>query len=164
MKREDEFKTVITLNDAISAQMVAGMLNENGIPAAVFGADSTAMLNGVGNIDVKVNASDYEAAMELINTPSEDIEDDEYFDTLRETYAASPIILFPESISKNDYNWKRDLEPVTLEFAKNITISGNTYEMWYEPHNAIGENFGRVEGYVSTNSVGIDATIKFENK
>ena len=94
----------------------------------------------------------------------EDIEDDEYFDTLRETYAASPIILFPESISKNDYNWKRDLEPVTLEFAKNITISGNTYEMWYEPHNAIGENFGRVEGYVSTNSVGIDATIKFENK
>ena len=76
MKREDEFKTVITLNDAISAQMVAGMLNENGIPAAVFGADSTAMLNGVGNIDVKVNASDYEAAMELINTPSEDIEDE----------------------------------------------------------------------------------------
>lgn len=77
MKREDEFKTVITLNDAISAQMVAGMLNENGIPAAVFGADSTAMLNGVGNIDVKVNASDYEAAMELINTPSEDIEDED---------------------------------------------------------------------------------------
>ena len=34
------------------------------------------MLNGVGNIDVKVNASDYEAAMELINTPSEDIEDE----------------------------------------------------------------------------------------
>ncbi len=77
MKREDEFKTVITLNDAISAQMVAGMLNENGIPAAVFGADSTAMLNGVGNIDVKVNASDYEAAMELINTPSENIEDED---------------------------------------------------------------------------------------
>ena len=71
MKREDDFKTVITLNDAISARMVAGMLIENGIPAAVFGADSTAMLNGVGNIDVKVNASDYEAAMELINTPTE---------------------------------------------------------------------------------------------
>ena len=77
MKREEEFKTVITVNDAISAQMVAGMLNENGIPAAVFGADSTAMLNGVGNIDVKVNASDYEAAMELINTPTEVPEDEE---------------------------------------------------------------------------------------
>lgn len=77
MKREEDFKTVITVNDAISAQMVAGMLNENGIPAAVFGADSTAMLNGVGNIDVKVNASDYEAAMELINTPSEVPEDEE---------------------------------------------------------------------------------------
>ena len=76
MKREADFKTVITVNDAISAQMVAGMLNENGIPAAVFGADSTAMLNGVGNIDVKVNASDYEAAMELINTPTEVPEDE----------------------------------------------------------------------------------------
>ena len=78
MKREEEFKTVITVNDAISAQMVAGMLNENGMPAAVFGADSTAMLNGVGNIDVKVNASDYEAAMELINTPTEVPEDEEF--------------------------------------------------------------------------------------
>ncbi len=77
MKREDDFKTVITLNDAISAQMVAGMLIENGIRAAVFGADSTAMLNGVGNIDVKVNASDYEAAMELINTPTEVPEDED---------------------------------------------------------------------------------------
>ena len=77
MKREEDFKTVITVNDAISAQMVAGMLNENGIPAAVFGADSTAMLNGGGNIHVKVNASDYEAAMELINTPTEVPEDEE---------------------------------------------------------------------------------------
>ena len=77
MKREDEFKTVITLNDAISAQMVAGMLIENGIPAAVFGADSTALLNTVGNIDVKVNAADYDAAMELINAPGEDIDDAE---------------------------------------------------------------------------------------
>ena len=75
MKREEDFKTVITVNDAISAQMVAGMLIENGIPAAVFGADSTAMLNGVGNIDVKVNAADYDAAMELINTPAEETEE-----------------------------------------------------------------------------------------
>ena len=34
------------------------------------------MLNGVGNIDVKVNAADYDAAMELINTPAEDIEEE----------------------------------------------------------------------------------------
>jgi len=77
MKREDEFKTVITLNDPISAQMVAGMLNDNGIPAAVFGSDSTALLNGVGNIDVKVNAVDYDAAMELINAPGEDVDEAE---------------------------------------------------------------------------------------
>ena len=73
----DDFKTVITVIDAISAQMVAGMLNENGIPAAVFGADSTALLNGVGNIDVKVNAADYDAAMELINAPGEDVDEAE---------------------------------------------------------------------------------------
>ena len=71
MKREDDFKTVITVNDAISAQMVAGMLNENGIPAAVFGADSTAL------VDVKVNAADYDAAMELINAPGEDVDEAE---------------------------------------------------------------------------------------
>lgn len=77
MKREDEFKTVITVNDPVSARMVAGMLMENGIPAAVFGEDSTALMNGVGNIDVKVNSCDYDAAMELINSPGEDIEEEE---------------------------------------------------------------------------------------
>ncbi len=77
MKREEEFKTVIAVNDVISAQMVAGMLNENGIPAAVFGADSTALMNVVGTIEVKVNAADYDAAMELINAPGEDVDEAE---------------------------------------------------------------------------------------
>lgn len=80
MKREEEFKTVITLNDPISAEMVAGMLKENGIPAAVFGADSTALMNGVRDIDVKVNAEDYDAAMELINSPGEEPEGEEDFE------------------------------------------------------------------------------------
>ena len=74
---EEEFKTVITLNDAVSAQMVAAMLMDNGIPAAVFGADSTALTNMVGNIDVKVNAADYDAAMELINSPGEELPEEE---------------------------------------------------------------------------------------
>ena len=77
MKREEEVKTVIAVNDVISAQMVAGMLNENGIPAAVFGADSTALMNVVGTIEVKVNAADYDAAMELINAPGEDVDEAE---------------------------------------------------------------------------------------
>ena len=77
MIKEDDFKTVMTLNDAISAQMVAGMLNDNGIPAAVFGADSTALMNVVGKIEVKVNAADYDAAMELINAPGEDVDEAE---------------------------------------------------------------------------------------
>lgn len=81
MKREEEFKTVIKVNDPISAQMVAGMLNENGIPAAIFGADSTALTNVVGTIEVKVNAADYDAAMELVNAPGGEIEEDPEEDT-----------------------------------------------------------------------------------
>ena len=71
MKREDEFKTVITLNDPISAQMVAGMLNDNGIPAGVFCADSSYPCLNYGHpVEVKVNADDFERALELV--PEED--------------------------------------------------------------------------------------------
>ena len=65
--KEEEFKTVLTVNDVISAQMVAGMLNENGIPAAVIGADSSyPSLSFVKPIEVKVNESDYELAMSIL--------------------------------------------------------------------------------------------------
>ena len=72
MKREAEFKTVAEFNDALSAQITVGMLRENGIPAAVFGADSTYLsLNYVNPVQVKVNASDYETALKLIEQTEE---------------------------------------------------------------------------------------------
>ena len=43
------------------------MLNDNGIPAGVFGADSSyPSLGYAKGIEVKVNEDDYEAAMSLI--------------------------------------------------------------------------------------------------
>ena len=72
MKREEEFKTVAEFSDALSAQITVGMLRENGIPAAVFGADSTYLsLNYVNPVQVKVNASDYETALKLIEQTEE---------------------------------------------------------------------------------------------
>ncbi len=61
------FKTVATFLDVMSANITAGMLNENGIPAAVIGADSSyPSLGYVKPIEVKVNESDYELAMSLL--------------------------------------------------------------------------------------------------
>lgn len=71
-KREEEFKTVAEFNDPMIAQITVGMLRENGIPAAVFGADSTYLsLNYTNPVQVKVNASDYETAMKLIEETEE---------------------------------------------------------------------------------------------
>ena len=67
---KEEFKTVAEFNNVIQAQIVAGMLNENGIPAQVFG-DSSAYpsVPYVLPVQVKVNVSDYEAAVKLIENP-----------------------------------------------------------------------------------------------
>ena len=91
----------------------------------------------------------------------EEIEDDEYIAALNNNIAVSPVILLPESISKESYTWKRDYEGVTLTYVKDLTINGTTYKMWYEKHNGVGNPF-YVEGYFAPNSQGIDATIKFE--
>jgi hypothetical protein len=64
---EDEFKTVAKFSDPMSAHITAGMLRENGIPAEVFGENSSyTSLNYVNPVEVKVVASDYEAALSLI--------------------------------------------------------------------------------------------------
>jgi len=43
------------------------MLNENGIPAAVFGENSSYVsLNYVDPVEVKVNAADYDEVMALL--------------------------------------------------------------------------------------------------
>ena len=66
-----KFKTVAKFSEPLPAEIVAGMLRDNGIPAAVFGASSPyPCLNYAQPIEVKVNADDYEKAVALI--PEED--------------------------------------------------------------------------------------------
>jgi hypothetical protein len=62
-----KFKTVATFNERVQADMCAAMLGENGIPAGVFGADSSyPSLGYAKGIEVKVNESDYEAAVSIL--------------------------------------------------------------------------------------------------
>ncbi len=61
------FKTVATFNERVPADMLVAMLGDNGIPAGVFGADSSYPSLGYARpIEVKVNESDYEAAMSIL--------------------------------------------------------------------------------------------------
>ena len=63
-----DLKTVARFNDRIQAEIVAGMLRENGVPEAVFGAVSSyPSMNLIDLIEVKVNSADYDLALKLIN-------------------------------------------------------------------------------------------------
>lgn len=70
--KDGEFKTVAAFSDRILAHIIAGRLNDNGIPAAVFGEISSyPSMNVIDNVEVKVNAADYDAAVRLLEeTPS----------------------------------------------------------------------------------------------
>ena len=67
---KEEFKTIARFTDAISAEIIAGVLRENGIPAQVFGqASSYPSINAAINaLEVKVNAEDYEAALAILDS------------------------------------------------------------------------------------------------
>ena len=67
---KEEFKTVARFTDAISAEIIAGVLRENGIPAQVFGqASSYPSINAAINaLEVKVNAEDYETALAILDS------------------------------------------------------------------------------------------------
>lgn len=63
-----KFKTVAKFNDRLQAEITAGMLRENGIPAGVFGADSSYPSLGYASpVEVKVNEEDFEAALQLLD-------------------------------------------------------------------------------------------------
>ncbi|MGP1393250.1 MAG: putative signal transducing protein [Candidatus Cryptobacteroides sp.] len=70
---EQEFKTVAQFSDAMSAEITVGMLRANGIEAHIFGqASSYPSINvAINGIEVKVNAEDYDAAMNLIKQNEE---------------------------------------------------------------------------------------------
>ena len=62
-----KFKTVATFNERVRADMCVTLLSENGIPAGVFGADSSyPSLGFARSIQVKVNEGDYETAMSIL--------------------------------------------------------------------------------------------------
>jgi hypothetical protein len=67
MSDTQQFKTVATFNEKVQADLCASMLDQNGIPAGVFGADSSyPSLGFAKGIEVKVNENDYEAAMSIL--------------------------------------------------------------------------------------------------
>ncbi|MBQ4285454.1 MAG: DUF2007 domain-containing protein [Bacteroidales bacterium] len=71
---KEEFKTVATFTDAISAEITAGVLRSNGIPAQVFGqATSYPSLNyAINAVEVKVNVEDYDAALQILKQPPQE--------------------------------------------------------------------------------------------
>ncbi|MGN0202253.1 MAG: DUF2007 domain-containing protein [Candidatus Cryptobacteroides sp.] len=67
-----DLKKVASFTNEMSAHITAGLLTENGIPAGVFGANSSYVsLNSVNPVEVKVNPEDYEAAMALLKEMAE---------------------------------------------------------------------------------------------
>lgn len=71
--KDGEYKTVARYTDAVSAHIAEGLLLENGIPAVVFGeVSSYPSFNVMDSIELKVFEADYDAALALLNAPSED--------------------------------------------------------------------------------------------
>ena len=61
------FKTVATFQDRVLAEMTVALLGDNGVPAAVFGADSSYPSLGFARAsEVKVNESDYDLAISIL--------------------------------------------------------------------------------------------------
>lgn len=68
MKEELKLMTVAKYSDQMSAEIAAGMLNANGIPAEVFGQTSSypSINAAIDGVELKVNAEDYESAKKLL--------------------------------------------------------------------------------------------------
>lgn len=79
----EEFKTVARFSDPLIAEITAGMLRDNDIPAQVFGQTSSyPSINAtINSVEVKVNAEDYGKAMDLLaqvqDAPAEENPDKE---------------------------------------------------------------------------------------
>ncbi len=71
---KEEFKTIARFSDSVSAEITAGMLRANGINAQVFGQTSSyPSINAtIDSVEVKVNETDYDAALELIKDCEKD--------------------------------------------------------------------------------------------
>ena len=69
----EALKTVARFSDPMSAEITAGMLNSNGIPAEVFGQTSSypSINAAIDSLEVKVNADNYDDAVKLLAAKSE---------------------------------------------------------------------------------------------
>ncbi len=62
-----KFKTVAKFNERFQAELCAAKIRDHGIPAAVFGGDSSYPSLGYAKpVEVKVNEEDYDEALKLI--------------------------------------------------------------------------------------------------
>ena len=60
-----------TFNEKFQADICAALLGDHGIPAGVFGADSSyPSLGYVREMEVKVNENDYEEALKILAASS----------------------------------------------------------------------------------------------
>ena len=67
MSDSQKFKTVATFTERFQADICVTLLGDHGIPAGVFGADSSyPSLGYVREIEVKVNETDYEEAVNIL--------------------------------------------------------------------------------------------------
>lgn len=67
MNDSQGFKTVARFNEKMQAEMCVTLLEQNGIPAGVFGADSSYPSLALAKaIEVKVNENDYDEAMRIL--------------------------------------------------------------------------------------------------
>ena len=67
MSDNQKFKTVATFTERFQADICVTLLGDHGIPAGVFGADSSyPSLSFAREMEVKVNESDYEEALEIL--------------------------------------------------------------------------------------------------
>ena len=67
MSDTQKFKTVAQFNEKVQADLCVALLGDHGIPAGVFGADSSyPSLSFARPIEVKVNEQDYELAMSIL--------------------------------------------------------------------------------------------------
>ena len=64
----EEFKAVARFSDPLIAEITAGMLRDNDIPAQVFGQTSSypSINAAINSVEVKVNAEDYDKAVALL--------------------------------------------------------------------------------------------------
>ena len=70
--KDGEFKTVAKYTDPMLAHIDEGMLRENGIPAMVFGETSSyPSIMQVNPVELKVNAEDYDKALDLLQQKGE---------------------------------------------------------------------------------------------